>query len=232
VSNTRAIYKSINPDDFPRNLEITFSDEQMRQTLFYEKVTWTIEDEDRGLRYGENPDQQASLYRLVNGNLCLGEVECIRPGTFLASDIELLQSGKHPGKINITDADSALNILRYLTDRPATVIMKHNNPSGVAVGASLAESYHKAYFADRVAAFGGAVAVNGELDLATAEQIAASYSEVVVAPEYGEGTIERLSSRKNLRIMRIANMERLREYSGARVVEFSSLIDGGLIAQW
>ena len=232
MSNSRAIYRNINPDDFPKQMEITFADEQMRQTLFYEKVTWTIDAEDRGLRYGENPDQQASLYRLVNGNLCLGEVECIRPGSFLASDIELLQSGKHPGKINITDADSALNILRYLTDRPATVIMKHNNPSGVAVGDSLAESYHKAYFADRVAAFGGAVAVNGELDLATAEQIAESYSEVVVAPEYAKGAIERLSARKNLRIMRIANMERLRDYSGARVVEFSSLIDGGLIAQW
>ncbi|MFW5685812.1 MAG: IMP cyclohydrolase, partial [Spirochaetota bacterium] len=95
-------------------MEVTFSDGQQRQTLVYEKATWTIGDEDRGLRYGENPDQQAALYQLVNGNLCLGEVESIQAGRHLASDVELLQSGKHPGKINITDADSALNILRYL----------------------------------------------------------------------------------------------------------------------
>jgi len=230
--SSREIYRSINADDFPRRMEITFADEQMRQTLFYEKVTWTIDEEARGLRYGENPDQQASLYRLVNGNLCLGEVECIRPGAYLASDVELLQSGKHPGKINITDADSALNILRYLRDLPATVIIKHNNPSGVAVADSLEESYRKAYLADRVAAFGGAVAVNGELDLPTAEQIADSYSEVVIAPEYAEGTVERLAARKNLRIMRIANMSRLREFAGARFVDFKSLIDGGLVVQW
>ncbi|MFW5717372.1 MAG: IMP cyclohydrolase [Spirochaetota bacterium] len=213
-------------------MEVTFSDGQQRQTLVYEKATWTIGDEDRGLRYGENPDQQAALYQLVNGNLCLGEVESIQAGRHLASDVELLQSGKHPGKINITDADSALNILRYLSHQPATVIIKHNNPCGVAIGESLAESYHKAYYADRVAAFGGAVAVNRELDLATAEQIAESYSEVVVAPDFAPGTIEKLSSRKNLRIMRIANMDRLQSYVGKRVVEFSSLIDGGLIVQW
>ncbi|MFW5745574.1 MAG: IMP cyclohydrolase [Spirochaetota bacterium] len=230
--SNRAIYRNINADNFPRRLEITFADEQMRQTLFYEKVTWTIDGEDRGLRYGENPDQQASLYRLVNGNLCLGEVECIRCGRYLASDIELLQSGKHPGKINITDADAALNILRYLTDRPATVIIKHNNPCGVAVADSLEESYRKAYYADRVAAFGGAVAVNRELDPATAEEIASSYSEVVLAPGYAPGTVERLSSRKNLRIMKIENIDRLHEFVGADVVDFKSLIDGGLIVQW
>ena len=229
---TQGIYRRINPDGFPPLMEITFRDEQQRQTLFYEKVTWTIDNEDRGLRYGENPDQQAALYRLINGNLCLGEVECISPGRHLASDVELLQSGKHPGKINITDVDSALNILRYLGDRPSTVIVKHNNPSGVAIAESLPESYRKAYLADRIAAFGGVVAVNRELDRETAEQISASYSEVVVAPEYGHGVIDILSTRKNLRIMRIANMARLSEYRGQRVVEFDALIDGGIIAQW
>ncbi|MBU8912537.1 MAG: IMP cyclohydrolase, partial [Spirochaetales bacterium] len=226
------IYQRINPDDFPRNMEISFFDDQHRQTLFYEKVTWTIDGENRGLRYGENPDQQAALYRPVNGNLCLGEVECISPGRFLASDIELLQAGKHPGKINVTDADSALNILRYLSDRPATVIVKHNNPSGVAVADTLAESYQRAYLADRVAAFGGVVAVNRELDMETAEHIASSYSEVVVAAEYAEGTIEVLSRRENLRVMRIANLDRLQEYRAHRVVELDTLIDGGIVAQW
>lgn len=213
-------------------MEISFEDEQQRQTIFYEKVTWNIEGEERGLRYGENPDQQAAFYRPVNGNLCLGDVECISPGRFLVSDMELLRAGKHPGKINITDADSALNILRYLGPRPASVVIKHNNPSGVAVADSLAESFRRAYLADRIAAFGGVVAVNCELDAATAEQIAAGYSEAVVAPEYADGVVELLGKRKNLRIMRIRNMDKLREYRSQRVVEFSTLIDGGLIAQW
>ena len=226
------IYQRINPDDFPRNMEISFFDDQQRQTLFYEKVTWTVDGEDRGLRYGENPDQQAALYRPINGNLCLGEVECISPGRFLASDIELLQAGKHPGKINVTDTDSALNILRYLSDRPATVIIKHNNPCGVAVADTLAESYQRAYLADRIAAFGGVVAVNRELDLETAEYVASSYSEVVVAAEYAEGSIDVLSRRENLRVMRIANLDRLQEYRAQRVVELDTLIDGGIVAQW
>lgn len=226
------IYQRINPDDFPRNMEISFFDDQQRQTLFYEKVTWTVDGEDRGLRYGENPDQQAALYRPINGNLCLGEVECISPGRFLASDIELLQAGKHPGKINVTDTDSALNILRHLSDRPATVIIKHNNPCGVAVADTLAESYQRAYLADRIAAFGGVVAVNRELDLETAEYVASSYSEVVVAAEYAEGSIDVLSRRENLRVMRIANLDRLQEYRAQRVVELDTLIDGGIVAQW
>lgn len=227
-----SMYRTINADDFPRNMTITFHDEQQKQSIVYEKVTWTVDGTNRGLRYGENPDQQAALYRPVNGNLCLGEVECISPGRYLASDMELLQSGKHPGKINITDVDSALNILRLLDDDPSTVIVKHNNPCGAASAESLSESYRRAYSADRVAAFGGAVVVNQELDQETAELISDSYSEVVAAPEFAEGSLTQLARRKNLRIMRIANMSRLREYFSQRVVEYRTLIDGGIVAQW
>jgi len=226
------IYRSINTDGFPANMEISFFDDEQRQTIIYEKATWTIDGENRGLRYGENPDQQAALYRPINGNLCLGGVRCIEPGRFLASDMDLLQAGKHPGKINVTDADSALNILRYLSDRPATVIVKHNNPCGVAVAGTLAESYRRAYFADRIAAFGGVVAVNRELDRETAEIIGSSYSEVVVAPEYAEGSLDVLSRRKNLRIMKISALDRLHEFRAERVVELDTLIDGGIVVQW
>ena len=103
---------------------ITFGD----QKLVYRKRSWKLPDPDgtlveKGLRYGENPGQEAALYRMVNGNLVLGETETIQPGQYLASDIELLQSGKHPGKTNLTDADNSLNILRYFTDRPTAVIV-------------------------------------------------------------------------------------------------------------
>lgn len=231
-TDLKKAYRTIVPDHFPPAMELSFVDGARRQTLVYEKVTWTIDNERRGLRYGENPGQEAALYRLANGNLHLGEVSCISPGRYLASDVELLQSGKHPGKINITDADNALNILRYCDDTPCTVIVKHNNPCGVARASSLSESYYKALMADRIAAFGGAIACNREIDRDTAELIVKSYSEVVVAPEFASGVMDILGRKKNLRVMRIANMGRLREFAGERFVDIKSLIDGGMIAQW
>ena len=99
-------------DHFAPKMEISFITGDKRETLSYEKVTWNIGGEEKGLRYGENPGQEAALYKLVNGNILLGDVETIQPGRYLASVPELLQSGKHPGKTNVTDTDNALNILR------------------------------------------------------------------------------------------------------------------------
>ncbi len=228
----KSMYRTMQDDPFPGQMEIAFVEAGDRQVMFFEKVQWEIEGETKGLRYGENPDQPAALYRLVNGNIVLGEVSSVSPGAYLASDVELLQSGKHPGKINITDADAALNILKYFSEIPCTVIVKHNNPCGVACGRSLSESYKKALAGDRIAAFGGAVALNREVDRETAELISESYCEVVVAPEYGEGSFDILSARKNLRIMRIENITRLSEYETSRVVDFKSLADGGMVVQW
>ncbi len=233
MSDISRIYRTINSDSFPSKMEIAlYDDHANRQTLFYEKVVWNIDGEVKGLRYGENPDQPAALYRLINGNLTLGEVTSLQPGRYLSSDIELLQSGKHPGKTNITDVDNALNILRYFSDTPATVIVKHNNPCGAAKGASLLESYTKALLADRVAAFGGAVSVNRELDRETAEAICESYCEVVAAPEFAPGVMDLFAEKKNLRVMRIKNIERLNDFVGQRFLDFKSLMDGGLVTQW
>jgi len=207
-------------------------DKGKRQTLFYEKVSWTIDGVNKGLRYGENPGQEAALYRLVNGNLVLGEVETIQPGKYMVSDLELLQSGKHPGKTNLTDADNALNILRYFSDMPTAVIVKHNNPCGAARAASLEQAYSRAYMADRVAAFGGCIALNRPVDKATAQAVANQYAEVVVAPEFEEGAFDILAQRKNLRVIRINNIDNLKNYIGKRVLDFKSLMDGGLVAQW
>jgi phosphoribosylaminoimidazolecarboxamide formyltransferase/IMP cyclohydrolase len=184
------------------------------------------------LRYGENPGQEAALYKLVNGNLVLGQTETVQPGRYLVSDIELLQSGKHPGKTNLTDADNALNILRYFCDRPTAIIVKHNNPCGVARADSLEEAYVRANLADRVAAFGGCIALNRPVDRATAEAIAGQYAEVVVAPEFEAGVMEVFGRKPDLRVIRIANMARLQQFVGQPCVEFKSLIDGGVITQW
>ena len=228
----KQMYRTIMDDHFPPRMEISFVDGMKRQTLVYDKVSWVIDGVEKGLRYGENPGQEAALYKLINGNLVLGKVENIQPGQYLASEVELLQSGKHPGKTNITDADNSLNILRYFTDRPTVVIVKHNNPCGVARSQSLVDAYVKANLADRVAAFGGCIACNRPVDKATAEAISQQYAEVVVAPDFEEGVMGLFARKKNLRVMRIGAMERLQTYVGRHFVDLKSLIDGGVIAQW
>lgn len=228
----KKMYRTIADDHFPSRMEVSFVEGERRQTLFYEKVLWTIDQVQKGLRYGENPGQEAAMYRLINGNLVLGDIATIQPGRYLVSDIELLQSGKHPGKTNLTDADNALNILRYFHDRPTAIIVKHNNPCGVARDDSLEQAYLKANLADRVAAFGGCIALNRAVDLATARAIAAQYAEVVVAPDFESGAMAVFNRKSNLRVIRIRNMDQLQHFVGRRCVEFKSLIDGGLIAQW
>jgi phosphoribosylaminoimidazolecarboxamide formyltransferase/IMP cyclohydrolase len=143
----------------------------------------------------------------------------------------MLQSGKHPGKTNLTDVDNALNIMKYLQSGPAVVIVKHNNPCGVAYGSTLADAYQKANMADRIAAFGGCALFNRPMDRASAEMISENYLEVVAAPDFEEHSMEILAKRPNLRILRIGRMDRLSEYANMRFVDFKSLIDGGIIVQ-
>ena len=235
-NDLKKMYRTVMDDHFPPEITISFGD----QVLKYRKRSWKIPDEktgdliEKGLRYGENPGQEAAVYELVNGNLVLGDCRFIGPGRGLASAIteeDMLQSGKHPGKTNMTDVDNALNIMKYLTAGPAVVIVKHNNPCGVAYGSSISKAYDKANMADRIAAFGGCALFNRPMDMATAEMISENYLEVVAAPEYEQGTIDVLAGRKNLRIVRINSMDKLFEYTGMRFVDFKSLMDGGLIVQ-
>lgn len=225
-------YKTINSDSFPKNMEVSFYDDvNNKQTMVYEKVTWNIDGEEKGLRYGENPCQPAALYKLTEGNLKFGNVETIKPGNYLGSDVELLQSGKHPGKINIADIDSALNILRYMVDEPVTIIIKHNNPCGVAKAKNIYDSYYKALMADRIAAFGGAIACNREIDLETAKKMVEYYHEVIIAPSFADGVMEVFATKKNLRVVRVKNIEKLQSFAKERVLEVRAMIDGGMLVQ-
>ncbi|MCF6291044.1 MAG: IMP cyclohydrolase [Desulfobacterales bacterium] len=235
MADLKKMYTTILGDHFPLEMKISFGD----QTLVYRKRTWkiTLEDgtvDERGVRYGENPDQEAALYELVNGNLVLGDCAFIEPGNGLVSGIaveDMLQVGKHPGKINLTDVDNGLNIIKYLMDQPAAVILKHNNPCGAACGTSLADAYNRANRCDRIAAFGGALILNRACDAATAELIKDNYLEVVCAPEFEERSLDMLKSRKNLRIIRMSRIDRLADFENFRFVDFKSLIDGGIIVQ-
>jgi len=236
TENLKKMYRTVMDDHFPQDLTISFGN----QILVYRKRSWMIPDEksgeliEKGLRYGENPGQEAALYELVNGNLTLGDCRFIEPGKGLVSSIpveDMIQVGKHPGKTNLTDLDNAINIIKYLSDRPAVVIVKHNNPCGVAYGSTPSEAYVRANMADRIAAFGGCAVFNRAMDRGTAELVSKNYLEVVAAPEFEDGAIEILSRSANLRIVRINRIDNLSYYTDARYVEFKSLIDGGIIVQ-
>ena len=235
MSDIKAMYRRVMDDHFPEEMKITFGD----VTLVYQKVTWKIKEGDgsvveKGLRYGENPGQEAALYKLVNGNLALGGVEFISPGRSLVSGLDeeaMVRFGKHPSKTNLTDVDSGLGILRYLMDRPAAVITKHNNPCGVARAESLAEAYDKANMADRIAAFGGTAVFNRPVNKETAELLVKNYLEVIAAPDFEEGALDILGVKKNLRVVKLKNMDRLSDFSYSRFLDFKSLLDGGLVVQ-
>ncbi len=234
MADLKKMYRTVMDDNFPEEMTISFGNQKM----IYKKRTWKIAEGEevieKGLRYGENPGQEAALYELVSGNLSLGECKFIEAGKGLVSCLSeegLLQFGKHPGKTNLTDIDNACNILRYLDATPAVTIMKHNNPCGVAYGTDAANAYDKANACDRLAAFGGCAAFNVPVSKAAAELMSQNYLEVVVAPSYEEGAVEILRSRKNLRIVQIERMDKIREYAPERFVDFKCLLDGGIVVQ-
>jgi phosphoribosylaminoimidazolecarboxamide formyltransferase / IMP cyclohydrolase len=234
ADDRKMAYKTIMDDHFPDSMTITYGD----QTLRYKKRAWKIEENgttiEKGLRYGENPGQEAAMYELIEGNLTLGKCKFIDAKNSLVSSIDesmMIQFGKHPGKINLTDIDNALNILKYLMKKPAAVVVKHNNPSGVAYGSTIAEAYSRAFRADRIAAFGGCAALNRVVDKETAELMSELYLEVVVAPDYSGEALDILKKKKNLRIVKIERIDNLEKYRDLRFVDFKSLMDGGIIVQ-
>ena len=138
------------------------------------------------LRYGENPHQQASLYRTGDR----------RPGVVGARQLQ----GKELSYNNILDTDAAYELVAMF-DRPAAAIIKHANPCGVAIGESLAQAWFKALACDPVSAFGGIVALNRTLDVATAHAIAEIFVEVVIAPDVEPAAAEALAGKKTLRLL-------------------------------
>ena len=231
AENLKAMYSTVVHDAFPDTMTILLGD----QKLVYEKRTWNIGGEQKGLRYGENPDQPAALYRLKEGTLTVGGLSWRSSENAIVSalsEAEMIQAGKHPGKTNLTDVDNAANILQYLCERPCAAIIKHNNPCGCAWSTeSIHDALHKAFWCDRIAAFGGAVVVNRPFTREAAELVAANYFEVVAAPGFEEGTIDILKGRKNLRIMELPGLGRLNAFTESVFLDVKSLADGGLIVQ-
>ncbi len=232
MQDLKKMYKDILKDPFPREMTIQLGDQNVR----FKKRTWMIEDQEKGLRYGENPDQPAALYEPVEGALELGGISFRTGGYGLVSSIKeenMIQAGKHPGKTNLTDVDNGLNILQYLTEKPAAVILKHNNPCGAAWSdQGVFEAVKNAFYSDRIAAFGGAVVLNRPLDKESAGFLAENYLEVVAAPDFEPGSLEILQARKNLRVLKMPGLGRLEELQGKPFLDIKSLNDGGMIVQF
>ncbi len=142
------------------------------------------------MRYGENPHQNAAFYVFP---------EPRRVGVSTASQLQ----GKELSYNNIADTDAAFELIAEFdpTQSAAVAIIKHANPCGVALGASLTEAYERALQCDPVSAFGGIVAVNRKLDRAAAEEIVKIFTEVVIAPDADDDAIAVFAAKKNLRLL-------------------------------
>ena len=139
------------------------------------------------MRYGENPHQAAAFYSDGSGGLSA------------ATQVQ----GKDLSYNNINDTDAALELVAEFGDVPACAIIKHANPCGVAVGATLRAAYESAFNCDRTSAFGGIVALNQPLDADTAAAIAEIFTEVVIAPGASDAAREIFAAKKNLRLLLI-----------------------------
>jgi phosphoribosylaminoimidazolecarboxamide formyltransferase/IMP cyclohydrolase len=177
--------------------------------------TWTFSAKLKmGLRYGENPHQQAALYVPVG------------PGSRGIAEAEQVQ-GKELSYNNLNDASAALELAAEFRDgAPTIVIVKHANPCGVATRDSLVDAWTEALACDGVSAFGGIVAANRPLDAATAEAITQIFTEVVVAPDADEEARAIFARKKNLRLLLTGELP-----DPARGGTSLAVIAGGLLVQ-
>jgi len=165
----------------------------------------------QSLRYGENPHQEATFYEIPNYD-----------GISLATAKQL--HGKELSYNNIQDANAALEIvLEY--DEPTAVAVKHMNPCGIGLADNLSTAFERAYEADSISIFGGIIAVNREVDQATAEQMSEIFLEIVIAPSFSQAALDVLTVKKNIRLLEIPLDHDVSVY------EKMTSVKGGLLVQ-
>lgn len=147
-------------------------------TMTYEKV--------QDLRYGENPHQEAAFYKGVNPQYSIARAKQLH--------------GKELSYNNIQDANACIEVLKEFSE-PCAVGMKHMNPCGVGIGATIEEAWDKAYEADPTSIFGGIVSFNREVSVAVAKKLSQIFLEIIIAPSYEKEAFEILSAKKNIRLM-------------------------------
>ena len=165
----------------------------------------------QGLRYGENPHQNAKFYQSAE------------TGSYSLANAKQL-NGKELSYNNIQDANAALCIAREF-DEPFCVGLKHMNPCGAAIGTDVVDAWTKAYEADKVSIFGGIVAVNREVTREAAELMKPIFLEIIMAPSFSEGALEVLCTKKNLRLLQV-DMSK-----DENVVNQYVSVNGGLLVQ-
>lgn len=222
AKNFKFVTTVVDPSDYNEVIERIASDkldEDYRKSLMV-KVFKHTNDYDNAiveffgnssetLRYGENPQQNATFVKTSN-----------EPNT-LAGAKQL--HGKALSFNNIKDADATLSLIKKF-EQPAAVAVKHMNPCGVGVGATIEEAYDYAYEADSQSIFGGIVALNRAVTKELAEKLHSIFLEVIIAPSYDEDALEVLTAKKNIRLLEIDMTETQDEQ------EFVS-VSGGYLVQ-
>ncbi len=186
----RKIYRTAREEEFPPFLTITLGD----RVYEYSKVQWTVAEKPRGLRYGTNPHQKAALYKPKGSHSGIGSVEWLKWG----------KDG--PSATNVEDGSHGLRIVNYFKE-PAAAVMKHLNPSGVAVARGeepLTNVYVRARDADPRAAFGSVVVFNTAVDKSTAEELSTTFVEVVYAPDFEPSALSFFEKKRDLRIGKVS----------------------------
>lgn len=174
-------------------------------TMTFEKV--------QDMRYGENPHQKAAFYREI--------------GKKKGSIVDAVQlNGKELSFNNINDTNGALELLKEFTE-PTVVACKHGNPCGVGSADNIMDAWTKAYEADKVSIFGGIVVINRTVTKALAEEMKKIFLEVIVAPDYEEEALALLQTKKNVRVLKLADIEVPQDENAYDLKK----VNGGLIVQ-
>ena len=203
----------VNPDHYDEILEMLRTNGALTQdyrfALAKEAFAHTAAyDTAMDLRYGENPHQKAAFYKEIGKAHGMGALKQLH--------------GKELSYNNIVDMEAAWNMVWEFTD-PAACIIKHTNPCGAATAATLHDAYVNAYEADSVSAFGGIVALNREVDAATAEEMSKIFLEVIMAPAFTKEALDILEAKKNIRLIELSKPE-----SGQVTVK---KVSGGMLVQ-
>ena len=186
----RLAYKVFEHTSSYDTLIATYLRKQLGGPLFPQELSLTYEKVQE-MRYGENPHQKGAFYREVGA-----------PSNSLAAAKQL--HGKELSYNNINDANGALDLLKeFGPEKPCAIGVKHANPCGVGLGETLHEAYMNAYEADPVSIFGGIVALNRPVDLATAQEMAKIFLEIIIAPSFDPDALELLSKKKNIRLLEL-----------------------------
>jgi phosphoribosylaminoimidazolecarboxamide formyltransferase/IMP cyclohydrolase len=196
--------------------------EGLKEEEFPEIFTYEL-NKVMDLRYGENPHQKSAMYS-----------ESTTKKSFINSKV---LSGKPMSYNNWMDADTAISVVSEF-EKPSVSIIKHAAPCGVGVGENIYDAFNRAYITDPVSSFGGIVAANREIDLASAKDITSSYFEVVIAPSFVDDALKTLKTKKNMRVIKLdpevlSVSKSIRVYSikgGLLVQESDSIIDS--VDEW